>query len=127
MSLSLKILLPILLTTKFCLCSSYSALSVSDNHQPDSLKTGWYFVIDRNGYKIQLEKTNKVYYLHPKPFISKNDIESVEVFLNKNGIYVLEMDFNNKATKIWEVATDKSFKEDSELAFVLNGKLVLQR
>jgi hypothetical protein len=62
--------------------------------------------------------------LHPIPFVSKNDIERVDVFLNQNGTYGLEMDFNNKATKIWEIATDKSFKEYSELAFVLNGKLV---
>jgi hypothetical protein len=124
MNPSLKILLPILLFTKFSLCSAYTSLFVSDNHQPDSLKTGWYFVVNSNGYKIELEKTNKVYHLNPIPFISKKDIKSVEVFLIRNEVYGLEMDFNNKATKIWEVATDKSFKEYSELAFVLNGKLI---
>jgi hypothetical protein len=87
--------------------------------------TGWYLTVDSaKGNKLQLDKSRLYSYVDASPFISAEGIDKLEIIPEKTGDFTLKMKFTNKAAKIWERATDVSYRELRGLAFVVDGKLI---
>ena len=90
------------------------------------LYTGWYYVVDTpNGYKRQLDKSDIVYYLDPKPIITAKNVKASEIhenWLNNKQYFWLTMRLDKQGAENWSYATLKSITK--KLAFILDNRLL---
>jgi preprotein translocase subunit SecD len=97
-------------------------------HDSAVLYTGWYYVVDTpNGYKRQLDKSNEVYYLDPKPITTAKNVTTFEFYENSyNGKkhYGLTMRLDKDGTESWSYATRKAEVMGLQLAFIIDNKLL---
>jgi hypothetical protein len=102
---------------------------------PDILKfdsnilyTGWYYVIDTlNDYKRQLDKSNEIYYIDPKPIVSAKNFATFEIYeagSNDKKYLGLTMRLDKYGTESWSYATRRADMNYIPLAFILDNRLL---
>jgi len=91
------------------------------------LKTGWYYVSEREtNYKRQLDKTSDFYFIDPNVIVPVEQFEKLELSESKyeNEKYpMIIIRFDSKGTENWSIATEKSI--GGKLALIINNKLVI--
>jgi preprotein translocase subunit SecD len=103
--------------------------SVFEKNVADSvLATGWYFISDTEaGFKIQLDKSDKIYFVDPRPILVKEQFDKIEIFeTDFQGQYDdyigLSIHINKKYVDLWADATGKS--TGKRLGLIIDNKLV---
>lgn len=95
-------------------------------HDSTILYTGWYYVVDSlNGYKRQLDQSDEIYYLDPKPIITAKNIATFEIYessFQDNKDVGLAMRLDKEGTESWSKATLRA--QGSRLAFILDNRLL---
>ncbi len=94
-------------------------------HDSTVLYTGWYYVVDTpNSYKRQLDKSDEIYYLDPKPIITAKNVTTFEIYeSNTDKKYIgLAMRLDKEGTENWSNATQKAIMK--KLAFILDNRLL---
>lgn len=92
------------------------------------LVSGWYYITeDSSGFKRELDKTEEIYFINPRPIIVKEHFEKLELFeTDFKGDYPdytgLKMQIHENFANIWADATGKSIGK--KLGFIINNKLV---
>ena len=98
------------------------------NVQDSILVTGWYYIIDEdNGFERQLDKTDKFYFIDPKPIVVKEHFEKIKIYkTNFRGQYEdyigLSIQINQKYADLWADATEKYIGK--QLGLIIDNKLV---
>ena len=103
--------------------------SVYEKNMADSvLATGWYYLSDTApGFKMNLDKTEEIYFVDPKPILVKEHFDKVEIFeTDFQGQYDdyigLSIRINKKYVDLWAEATGKSIGK--RLGLIIDNKLV---
>ena len=95
-------------------------------HDSTILYTGWYYVVDTpNGYRRQLDKSNKTYYLNPKPIVTAKNVTTFDIYegnYNNKKYFGLTMRLDKQGTENWSYATQKAIM--NKLAFILDNRLL---
>ena len=95
-------------------------------HDSTILYTGWYYVVDTpNNYKRQLDKSDEIYYLDPKPIITAKNVTTFEIYessYNNKKEFGLTMRLDKEGTENWSYATQKAIM--NKLAFILDNRLL---
>jgi preprotein translocase subunit SecD len=92
------------------------------------LATGWYYLSDTEpGFKIKLDKSEEIYFVHPKPILVKEHFDKVEIFeTDFQGQYDdyigLSIKINKQYVDLWAEATGKSIGK--RLGLIIDNKLV---
>lgn len=93
------------------------------NVQNSTLVTGWYHIVAYdNGFKRQLDKSDKIFFINPKPIVVKEHFEKLEILESRFGEYFLSIQIGRRYWDLWAEATGSSIGK--RLAFVINDKLV---
>lgn len=103
--------------------------SIYEKNKKDSvLATGWYYITENEtGFKRQLDKSDEIYYIDPKPIIVKEHFDKLEIFeTNFHGQYEdyigLSIRINKKYIDLWADATEKSIGK--RLGLIIDNILV---
>lgn len=95
------------------------------NIQDSVLATGWYFIeSDSTGFKRQLEKTEEVYFLNPRPIATSSNFKKVALGKNRYDDWYLGISLDKAGTQAWAEATLKAAEAEGQLGFVLNNRLL---
>ncbi len=93
------------------------------NIQDSVLATGWYFIeTDSMGFERQLEKTDEIYFLNPRPIVVVSNFKQVTLGKNRYDEWYLVVSLDKAGTQEWATATLKAI--GGELGFVLNNRLL---
>ncbi len=98
------------------------------NIKDSILATGWYYIMDsNNGFERQLDKTDEIYFIDPKPILVKAYFDKIEISEVKpqgqyEGYLGLSIRINKKYSNIWAEATEKSIGK--RLGLIIDNKLV---
>ena len=98
------------------------------NMQDSILVTGWYYILgNENGFKRQLDKTEIIYYIDPKPILVKEHFDKIEIYkTNFQGQYDdyigLSIRISKNCEGIWADATEKSIGK--KLGLIIDNVLV---
>lgn len=95
-------------------------------HDSTVLYTGWYYVVDTpNNFKRQLDKSDEIYYLDPKPIVTAKNVTTFKIYessyQNKKE-FSLVMRLDKEGTENWSYATQKAIM--NKLAFILDNRLL---
>lgn len=93
------------------------------NIQDSVLATGWYFIeTDSTGFKRQLETTEEVYFLNPRPIAIAPNFKQVTLGKNRYDDFYLSISLDEAGTQAWAAATLKA--TGGKLGFILNNCLL---
>ncbi|PQJ15773.1 hypothetical protein BST99_08590 [Aureicoccus marinus] len=96
--------------------------SISEVTQNGQLRTGWYFLSDKdNGIEKTLNGTKEIYYLNPSPIVTADNFTELEIYQSNYGDYGMTIRLDKKGTKQWSIATGKSIGK--KLALVIDNEL----
>ena len=96
--------------------------SISEVTQNDQLKTGWYYLSDKdNGIEKTLNGTKEIYYLIPEPIVTVDNFTDLEIYQSYYGDYGMTIRLDKKGTEKWSIATGKSIGK--KLALVIDNEL----
>ena len=105
------------------------ALVFEQNIKESTLATGWYHIIDEeNGFKRELDKSDEIYFIDPKPIIIKEYFDKVEIHETKKieskqvNNFRLSIQIHKKYEHLWADATEKSVGK--RFALIINNKLI---
>lgn len=106
---------------------SYELKQTTNQKASTALKTGWYYVLDKeNSYSKQLYKSNEKYFIDPHPIVLAKHFAKVEIessnYNGKPNQYLL-IKFDQIGTDAWSKATEKALNK--KLALVIDGKLII--
>lgn len=90
------------------------------------LYTGWYFIVETDsGIKRQLDKSTRIYSIHPKAIVTAKNFTRLEIYESNAGgqkYLGLSMQLDKEGTKNWSMATEKTIGR--HLAFILDNRLL---
>jgi preprotein translocase subunit SecD len=96
-------------------------LIYKQNVQDSTLATGWYHVLENeNGFKRQLDKTEKFYFIDPNPILVKEHFGKVTIETNSQRNEFISIRITQK--DLWADATEKSIGQ--RIGLVIDNKLV---
>jgi preprotein translocase subunit SecD len=87
-----------------------------------TLRTGWYYIDDKAGFKRQLDNDTTWYLINPTPIVTAKNVIKMEIYESSFGNLGLSMQLDSEGTDFWSEATDKATTK--RLAFILNDKLL---
>lgn len=87
------------------------------------LVTGLYYVTETdNGFKRQLDKTDELYFLDPKPILIKEYFGKLDISEGLYSGYEIEILIKKQYVSLWADATEKAI--GSRIGFVIDNQLV---
>lgn len=93
------------------------------NLKDSTLVTGWYYITtDSSGFVRQLNETDEIYYIDPKPIVVAANIEDIGLGKNHADDIYIKMQFDKQGTDSWYIATKKSI--GYKLAFIIDNELL---
>ena len=93
------------------------------NIQDSVLATGWYFIERESmGFERQLEKTEEIYFLNPRPIAVVSNFKKVALKKNRYNDFYLSISLDEAGTQSWAAATLKA--TGGKLGFMLNNRLL---
>lgn len=94
-----------------------------------TLCTGWYYILDSlHGFRRELYKSDKIYYLDPEPILTAKNIKSSEIyerFFYGRKYFGIAIQLDEDGTNSWSCATKNAGVKSVYIAFVLDNKLLL--
>lgn len=102
--------------------NEYEVTSIAEITQNGQLRTGWYYLSDKdNGIEKTLNGTKEIYYLHPSPIVTVDNFTDLEIYQSNSGDYGMTIRLDKKGTEQWSIATGKSI--GNKLALVIDNEL----
>ena len=97
--------------------------NLTEQNQPsDHLKTGWYYLTDKeNGVEKTLKGTEETYFIDTTPIVTVDNFTDLEIYQSVYGDYGLIIRLDEKGSKEWSVATGKSINK--KLALIIDNEL----
>jgi len=96
--------------------------STEQTQTSDHLKTGWYYLTDKeNGIEKTLKGTEETHFIEPTPIVTVDNFTDLEIYQSNYGDYGLTIRLDDKGTKEWSVATGKSINK--KLALIIDNEL----
>jgi preprotein translocase subunit SecD len=94
------------------------------NLRDSTLATGWYYILENEtGFKRQLEKTKKFYFIDPYPILTRGHFDNVKIAPDfHNDRYFIAITARKKYHNLWADATEKSIGK--QLGFIIDDKLI---
>lgn len=87
-----------------------------------TLPTGWYYVIENNGCKRELDRDTIDIMINPEPIVSVHNIIRMEIYKGQSNDVGLMMQLDDIGTEKWLEATEKTIGK--KLAFVFDNKVL---
>ena len=93
------------------------------NLQDSTLATGWYYIENKNnGFGRQLEKTEEIYFVNPRPIVIAANFKEITLEKNKWDEPFLLIPLDKTGTQAWAEATSKA--AGSQLGLIVNNRLL---
>jgi len=86
------------------------------------LQTGWYYIIDNNNFKRQLDKSSDFYFIDPEPIVTVKNFTKLEIYTSNFGDIELSIQLDKIGVKNWSNATERA--TGNYLAFILDNRLL---